>query len=146
MSCFVCTKETVDLVTVAICRMYCSERLSDVPGSNMDYLDRYKDSDDSNKLDKHKVYSAVYIANLKAYNGRYDDNEKEYPKYTRISAGIDTDGKNTMNALRKYLYQIEEHPIFGTPFYWMVYNVLKEVAYLVATGSYGNYITGQRSF
>ena len=138
MSCFICKKETISLVTLAISRMYYSGRLADVPGANIDVLDAYKDN--KGNLDQHKLYSAVYIANLKAYNGRYNENVKEYEKYTGIPVYLDADGKKTLDALRQYLYQIEEHPVYGTPFYWLVYSVTREIGYLVAAGCYGTYL------
>jgi hypothetical protein len=50
-------------------------------------------------------------------------------------------GKKTLDVLLKYLAHIGEDPIYGTPFYWMVYNISRELATLVATGWYKYHIS-----
>lgn len=60
---------------------------------------------------------------------------------TGISNDIDADGKKTLDVLLKYLAHIGEDPIYGTPFYWMVYIISREVATLVATGWYKYHIS-----
>lgn len=63
----------------------------------------------------HKIYRALYIANLRAYNGRYNEHVKEFEKYTPSPL------PQNMIALYKrmqcYLYQCAEDPIYNTDFY-----------------------------
>lgn len=65
----------------------------------------------------HKIYRKLYIANLRAYNGRYSGAEavKEFEKYKP------SDLPHNMPALYKhiqcYLYQCAEDPVYGTPLY-----------------------------
>ena len=138
MICYVCDKETVEIVTRAICRMYNCDWLRRVPDSSIYYLDRYKDS--NGQLDQCKVYNAVYDAILKTCDG-CNAISKRHIEYTGISNDIDADGKKTLDVLLKYLAHIGEDPIYGTPFYWMVYSISREVATLVATGWYKYHIS-----
>ena len=63
MICYVCDKETVEIVTRAICRMYNCDWLRRVPDSSIYYLDRYKDS--NGQLDQGKVYKRCLRCHLK---------------------------------------------------------------------------------
>lgn len=69
------------------------------------------------QYDAHKIYRKLYIANLRAYNGRYSGSDavKEFEKYKPSAP------PHNMPALYKhmqcYLYQCAEDPVYNTPLY-----------------------------
>ena len=72
--------------------------------------------------DLHNVYRALYITNIKAVNGRYNEQNKTLPKYKTLRqwdiGRVNTyDLKKACGTFGCYLYQISEDPIYGSPVY-----------------------------
>lgn len=84
-------------------------------------------------IDPHKLYRLLYIQNLKAYEGRYDEECREFPKYTGIPKYIDWD--EVYETFRDYNYQIAEDPVYGTPIYKAMYLIQCEVANIIQSGN-----------
>lgn len=61
------------------------------------------------EYDKHKVYRRLYIENLRAYNGRYGEDVKEFEKYRPHKI---TDKKQLYRAITSYIYQLSEDATF----------------------------------
>lgn len=137
MSCMVINKENADYVTAVVCRMLESHRLEDVPGVDLSVFDSCKASnpghDGIEVYDPHKLYRMIYIYNLKAYNGRYKENSMEFPKYTGCKKHLTADSAAAVHALTLYQYQLDEYPVYNTPFYWAINAIVREYCYIVAT-------------
>ena len=119
MSAYVLEQQNINLLTQATSAAL--ELNQKYPGSH--YLHA-----DTQKLlgnyagDLHNLYRALYIANIKAVNGRYKEDTKTLPKYKKIRAW-DTERLN-LAELKKaagmfgcYLYQCSEDPVYGSAIY-----------------------------
>lgn len=139
MSCMVINKESADYVTAVVCRMLDSHRLEDVPGVDLSVFDSCKANtpghDGIEVYDPHKLYRMIYIYNLKAYNGRYKENNMEFPKFTGCRKQLTADGTAAVDALTLYQYQLDEYPVYNTPFYWAINAIVREYCYIVATNA-----------
>lgn len=137
MSCMVINKELADYVTAVVCRMLDSHRLEDVPGVDLSVFDSCKADkpghDGIEVYDPHKLYRMIYIYNLKAYNGRYKEDNKEFPRFTSYKPQLTADGAAAVDALTLYQYQLDEEPVYNTPFYWAINAIVREYCYIVAT-------------
>lgn len=84
--------------------------------------------------DLHSLYRALYIANIRAVNGRYGENEKTLPKYKPLRAW-DTERLSPDQLERAagrfgcYLYQCDEDPVYGSA----VYNAFVDIYKLICT-------------
>lgn len=129
MSAFVCDEKTINLLTQAACAALQMNRKYSASyplnPETVDLLGKYAD-------DLHMLYRALYIANIKAVNGRYGDNEKTLPKYKPLRAWdlerLPLDQLRTAcGKFACYMYQICEDPIFESP----VYNAFQDIRKLL---------------
>lgn len=121
MSAYVLNQDAINLLTQATDAMLRlnaqypgSYQLSD---STIELLGQYKN-------DLHNIYRALYIANIKAVNGRYSTDQKTLPKYKKlIPWEVGCLNRYTPNLKKAcgtfgcYMYQISEAPIYDTPIY-----------------------------
>ena len=127
MSAFVLSKEGIDKLTVATAAMLQLNnkyRLSyPLAPATVDLIGKYRD-------DLHNLYRALFIANIKAVNGRYGEDQKTLPKYTPLHAW-DVERlapdmlKEAAEIYSTYLYQCSEDPVIDTPIYNALYDVYK---------------------
>lgn len=124
--------EQADILTLAQATDAMLQMAAQYPGSyplepqTTAILGRYKG-------DLHNLYRALYIANIKAVNGRYGDDVKTLPKYTPVSPWkTDHIGHIGADRLKKaasvfgtYMYQCAEEPIYGSRVYMAFYDVYK---------------------
>ena len=80
--------------------------------------------------DLHSIYRALYIANIKAVNGRYEGDTKTLPKYTPLRAWdidrISPDQlKTAAGRFGCYMYQCAEEPIYKSAVYNAFYDIYK---------------------
>lgn len=78
----------------------------------------------------HTLYSALFITNLKAVNGRYHEDVKVYPKYTPIKPfSIDNyaldELREGIELFGEYMYQISEDPVYKGKAYNAFYDIYK---------------------
>ena len=103
---------------------------------NQRYPGSYNLNPDTIKLlgkyagDRHNIYRALYIANIKAVNGRYGENEKTLPRYKpvpewHINRLEKFQLKRACGAFGCYLYQCSEDPIYGSNIYNAFYDIYK---------------------
>lgn len=125
MSAYVLTQENINLLTQATNAMLSLNKR--YPGSyhlnksTVDLLGKYSG-------DMHNIYRALFIANIKAVNGRYGENTKTLPKYTKLIEWIPD--RVSIHELKKacclfgcYMYQLSEDPIYGTE----IYNAFQDI-------------------
>lgn len=88
----------------------------------------FKDCKAGLKYDARKVYRKLYIANLKAYNGRYrnHDEVKTFDKYEPSEAPRDK--IKLYKHIQCYLYQCAEDPVYNTPIYKAVQDLKNSLA------------------
>lgn len=86
--------------------------------------------------DKHKIYRRLYIENLRAYNGRYDENVKEFEKYrpNKIEDKI-----KLYRAVRSYVYQLSEDATFHGLIIKSAYELQNDLANKIAGPMAYNY-------
>lgn len=129
MSCFILNKRDMDTVTTI------TVKLLDYPYFLLQPSTKevFKDCMIDGKCDPHKVYRKLYISNLMAYNGRYnDENVREFPRFTGLGALFDI--KQAFKTVCSYNYQISEAPVDDTPFYWAMRDIAKALSYSIACG------------
>jgi hypothetical protein len=127
MSAYVLRQEHIQLLTAATDAMLRMNKK--YPGSyplhpdTVNIIGKYTN-------DLHNIYRALYIANIKAVNGRYGEDEKTLPKYTKVRPW-DTerlnpaDMRKAAETFESYMYQCSEEPIYGTPIFNAFYDVYK---------------------
>lgn len=134
MSCYICEPETVSMIADAI-----AQKLT----VTINY-DSYKDDREAfydcfdnvhfvgipGMFDTHKIYRKLYIENLKAYNGRYNENVREFKKYAPQMARTKMQLHKIMH---EYLYQIAEDATYRGPIYKAVEHIMYTVADEIAT-------------
>ena len=92
--------------------------------------------------DLHNIYRALYIANIKAVNGRYGENERTLPKYLQLIPW-DTDRlsvhqmKKAAGAFGCYMYQCSEDPIYGSAVYNAFYDIYKLLCMMIVKKTVG---------
>ena len=128
MSCFICKAETISTLAAIITDTLNSRQSCiyfDIDGAAFaDCMDKYGDYDD------HKVYRKLYIENLRAYNGRYHENVREFAKYAPFTGNrwpLEEQAK-AYKFGRCYLYQIAEDATYNGPVYIAVRDFLNSVA------------------
>lgn len=129
MSAFVLSKESIDLLTEATAAMLQLNRKYSacypLAPDTINILGKYTD-------DLHKVYRALYIANIRAVNGRYNEDQKTLPKYTTLKEW-DLDRlpldkmKNAITTYSTYIYQCCEEPVI----YSGIWNALQDIRKLL---------------
>ncbi len=80
--------------------------------------------------DRHNIYRALYIANLRAVNGRYGTDDKTLPKYKavpewHINALERWQLKKACGLFDCYLYQLSKDPVYGSGIYNAFYDIYK---------------------
>lgn len=91
----------------------------------------FKDCRGRTGYDAHKIYRMLYIMNLRAYNGRYKDNIKEFARYEPTAAP--TDLLRLYSYIDCYLYQCAEDPVYNTPLYNVIENLQSRLAKTIIT-------------
>ena len=123
MSAYVLDKESIDVLTKAVDVAITSHNL--YPGS-------YHLSDKTAAMlskyegDLHNIYRLLFITNIKAVNGRYGENTKTLPKYTKLYRSTDEDTtliKKACGIFGCYMYQCSEDPIYNSDIYNALYDV-----------------------
>lgn len=127
MSAYVLTQENINLLTAAadaVLRMN-----QQYPGSynlaprTIELLGQYAG-------DRHSIYRALYIANIKAVNGRYGEDQKTLPKYKPVPEwnlnALETHKiRKACGMFGCYMYQCSEDPIYGSDIYNAIYDIYK---------------------
>ena len=129
MSCYICNPDTVAMIADAL-----AHKLTKTMNYNSFADDRAAFANcfvqshfigDTGHYDVHKVYRRLYIENLRAYNGRYNENVREFNKYIPHAA----ESKLELHqALHEYLYQLAEDATDGKP----IYNAVQHLMYTIA--------------
>lgn len=126
MSCFIVDKENIQVQAEFIklvldghgdrFRLCANEALVDV----------FSDCKGSFGYDAHKIYRKLYIANLRAWNGRYKENVREFDRYEyKPFNGVLV---QLYMYMRCYLYQCAEEPVYNTPIYKAVRELSRDLA------------------
>lgn len=134
MSAYVLDRDEINLLTVATDAMIRMNRR--YPGSYVLHPDTVKVL---GSYDLHNIYRALYIANIKAVNGRYGEDAKTLPKYTALREwDIDrlnpTAMKNAAKSFRSYMYQIAEEPIIYSSVWYSFSDVYKLLCTVINRG------------
>ena len=127
MSAFVLSQEEINLLTGATDAALRMNRK--YPGSyhlaprTVELLGQYAG-------DRHNVYRALYITNIKAVNGRYGEEQKTLPKYQPVpewnTERLDPDKlRKACGMYSCYMYQCSEDPIYGSDIFNALYDVYK---------------------
>lgn len=139
MSAFVLDQNEINLLTTATdAALRLSETFPDsypLEKNTTDLLGKYAG-------DLHSLYRALYITNIKAVNGRYNEEVKTLPKYKKlIPWNADRDQRNKIKKAAAlfgcYIYQISEDPIFGTKVFRAFQDIQKLLCFLVVQYCYG---------
>lgn len=119
MSCYICNADTIAMIARAM-----ADKLTKTLNYKS-YADDRAAFDgcfvkghfvgDAGHYDEHKVYRKLYIENLKAYNGRYHENVREFAKFVPYTARYEK--IELHKALHEYLYQLAEDATDGSPIY-----------------------------
>lgn len=127
MSCFICTPETVAMLA-GIVTDTLNSRQSCIY-FNIDGA-AFNDCIIDGEYDAHKVYRKLYIENLKAFNGRYNEKVREFAKYVPYDHKRWTiqEQAQVYKRGRCYLYQISEDATYNKPIYKAVESFLDSVA------------------
>lgn len=133
MSAYVLKQENINVLTAATDAML--QLNQRYPGSynlnqrTVDLLGKYAG-------DRHSIYRALYIANIKAVNGRYGEEEKTLPKY-RTVPGWNVNRldvyqlKKACGLFGCYLYQCSEDPVYGSDIYNAFYDIYKALCVIL---------------
>ena len=89
---------------------------------------------DGKKYDPHKIYRALYIMNLRAYNGRYNDSVKEFTKYAPAPAPAPSELVPFYKSLQCYLYQCAEDPVYKPDLYNAIEDLKNRIAACLSIG------------
>ncbi len=127
MSAFVLSQENINLLTQATHAVFQLNSLYPtayhLEAATTALLGHYAD-------DLHNLYRALYIANIKAVNGRYREDTKTLPKYKPLDRwDVEHlpvhDLRRAAGMFQCYLYQCAEEPIYKSPVYDAFYDVFK---------------------
>ena len=131
MSCFICSPETIGMLSAIVTdtlnsRQSCFE--FNIDGAV------FADCLTNGDYDAHKVYRKLYIENLKAWNGRYNESVREFAKFTpwRFTRWSIPEKAEVYKRGRCYLYQIAEDATYNGPVYNAIRDFLNTVAGSVA--------------
>lgn len=80
----------------------------------------------------HKIYRALYIANLKAYNGRYKENVMTFDRYKQSAPPSDL--LQLHKYMRCWIYQCSEDATYSTPLYTAVLDLSQALAERIVSG------------
>lgn len=135
MSAYVLEKAHIDILTQATAAVLQMNRKYSasypLDEKTVEIFGKYAD-------DLHSVYRALYIANIKAVNGRYGESNKELPRYTELRPwNVDRinvlDWKKAISIFACYSYQIAEDPIIYSPVWYAIQDVFKLMCMIYAT-------------
>ena len=123
MSCFIVSPENIraqaEFISCIMNDSYNNRYRMSAADSLYDVFAACKGSDG---YSAHKIYRALYIANLRAYNGRYHEDVKTFDKYVKTAPPADL--VQLHKYMRCYLYQCAEEPVYKTP----IYNAIRDLA------------------
>lgn len=132
MSCFIvdaeCIRAQAAFIAEILNRDY-SERYNIIADDAL--KDVFKACKDRNGYSAHKIYRKLYIMNLRAYNGRYKENVKEFAKYEPTAAP--TNLLQLYSYIDCYLYQCAEEPVYKTPLYNVIESLQNRLARTIIT-------------
>jgi len=127
MSCMILDQEGINVLTQAtgaMLRMNKKYKASyPLNSETVELLGKYAE-------DPHNLYRALYIANCKAFNGRYDESNRNIPKYKPVRPW-DPDRLNPAEMQKAcgvfgcYMYQLAEDPVYDSPVYRAFYDIYK---------------------
>ena len=139
MSAFVLNQNEINILTQATDAMLKLNKRYPasypLAATTVDLIGKYAD-------DLHNIYRALFIANIKAVNGRYGENERTLPKYSRLIPW-DTERLNVQQmkkdagAFGCYMYQCSEDPIYGSPVYNAFCDIYKLLCLMIVNKSVG---------
>lgn len=135
MSAYVLDKDSIDLLTQAADAMLrLNARYSasyPLQPATVDLLGKYAG-------DLHSLYRCLYIANIKAVNGRYGEDAKTLPKYTALRQWdidrLQPDSlKTAAEEFSSWMYQCCEEPVIYTPVWYAISDIYKLLCmYIIA--------------
>ena len=131
MSSYVLKKENIEAITgAAFAVLDAAKRYGASYHLNKETLEMLGD------LDMHNLYRFVYITNIKAYNGRYGEEDKTLPKYTGVRAyNIENADlwmlKKAAGLFDCYMYQIAEDPVYDSPAYNAICDIYKLLCMII---------------
>lgn len=128
MSCYIMDAGKIQDLTAAVIRIL------DHSEGQFILADAFDPARKPNKeIDPHKLYRMLYIQNLKAYEGRYNEECRDFPKYTGIPKYIDWN--EVYNTFREYNYQCAEDPVYGNLLYKAMCFIQNEIANIIMSGN-----------
>ena len=132
MSCFIVDAECIQAQAAFIAEVL-NRGYSDLYQISADdaLKDVFKACRDRNGYSAHKIYRTLYIANLRAYNGRYKENVKEFAKYVPTAAP--TNLLQLYSYMDCYLYQCSEEPVYKTPLFNVIESLQNRLARTIIT-------------
>ena len=132
MSCFIVESECIQAQAAFIAEVL-NRGYSDLYQISADdaLKDVFKACRDRNGYSAHKIYRTLYIANLRAYNGRYKENVKEFAKYVPTAAP--TNLLQLYSYMDCYLYQCSEEPVYKTPLFNVIESLQNRLARTIIT-------------
>ena len=129
MSCYICLPETISCIAAAMAKKLTETQdynsFKDDRAAFAGCFEQGRFIGDAGTYNEHKIYRKLYIENLKAYNGRYNENIREFTKYTPHRAA---DQRELHKMLHEYLYQISEDATMYSP----IYNATQHLLYVTA--------------
>lgn len=130
MSCFIVESDNIGNQAEFITAMLNGGIITDYIAVPESLRDVFKDCRQGRLYDAHKIYRKLYIANLRAYNGRYsDENVKEFEKYKKRS--VPTNYIKLHKQISCYLYQCAEDPVYKTPIYNAITDLKNALANMI---------------
>ena len=130
MSCFIVESDNIGNQAEFIAAMLNGGTITDYIEVPESLRDVFKDCRQGRIYDAHKIYRKLYIANLRAYNGRYsDENVKEFEKYKKRS--VPTNYIKLHKQISCYLYQCAEDQVYNTPIYIAVQDLKNALANMI---------------
>ena len=136
MSAFVLEQDEIEVLVPAV---------NAVLELNQQYCHSYYLSESTRSIlskytgDLHSLYRILYIFNIKAVNGRYNDNVKEFPKYRPLNYWPTKDWlvrlpkeklKCAISTMRCYMYQCCEDATVNQPLYAALREIQKTLCFL----------------
>jgi len=130
MSCFIVEPDNIGNQAEFIAAMLNGGMITNYIAVPESLREVFKDCKQGRQYDAHKIYRMLYIANLRAYNGRYkDENIKEFEKYKKRA--VPTDYIKLHKQISCYLYQCIEDPVYKTPIYNAVVDLKNALANMI---------------
>ena len=133
MSCYIVEADTVQTIATFISDILnhargCNEYRLSFPNSIYSAFEECKTKD---YYDTHKIYRKLYIMNLVAWNARYNEQAREFPKYG--SGHAERNVQEIYKHIQTYLYQCSEGSNFSSPLYLAISQVFDKVAHALVS-------------